>query len=83
MYLAKKRATGEYVAVKYINVADDWYKLKTVYREAKILKELSKMEGSKYISKFRDIYWQQSENHVILILDYVDGQNLASFLKKA
>ena len=49
VYLAHDRQTGEEVAVKIVKNLDTYIKLKQVYREAMILKDLAKMEGSKYI----------------------------------
>jgi len=41
------------------------------------------MEGSQYISKFKEIFWRKKDHHLILIMDYAEGMTLREFIQKA
>ena len=86
VYLARNRLTKEKVAVKIVQDLSYFSKVRQVLREVSILKELSQMEGSQYISKLKQVYWPKDDNEsdfIIIVMEYIDGTPLNQFIKMA
>lgn len=74
MIEAKKRGTGQVVAIKLIqNVFNDIYHCKKVYREIKILRELTKMKSNVFTTKLIDVIVPKEDfNDIFIVMDHVD-----------
>ena len=82
VYKGLNTETGQTVAIKQLslmNVTED--KLKSIYKEINLLKKLSHPNIVKYVGN-DDVDALSSDNHLCIVLEYVEGGSLASIIKK-